>query len=92
LPESKSNRSLHAKLGVGLIALGIAGILWGVFHILDAAQGSDPTRRSTYDEVKPRLHRAFPGGLARGLAGLGVAMIGGRVLAMGRGRGDRTGE
>jgi len=76
---------------VGLIALGIVGILWGAFHILDAAEGSDPTRRSTYDEVKPRLQRAFPGGLARSLAGLGIAMIGGRVLAKGRSKGDRTG-
>jgi hypothetical protein len=86
LPDAK-RISPHTKAGALLIALGIAGILWGVFHVLDAARGSDPTRRSTYDEVKPRLQRAFPGGLVRSLAGLGVAMIGGRVLAKGRGLG-----
>ena len=89
MPNSNSN-SFQAKLGALLIALGIVGILWGVFHILDATQGSDRTRRSTYDEVKPRLQQAFPGGLVRSLAGLGIAMIGGRVLAKGRGTGDRT--
>jgi len=91
LPDAKRN-SPHTKVGALLIALGIAGILWGVFHILDAAQGPDSTRRSTYDEVKPRLQRAFPGALVRSLAGLGVAMIGGRVLAKGRGPGARAGD
>ena len=91
MPNANSN-SFQAKFGALLVALGIVGILWGVFHILGAAQGSDRTRRSTYDEVKPRVQQAFPGGLVRSLAGLGIAMIGGRVLAKGRGPGNRNGD
>jgi hypothetical protein len=70
------------RLGAALIAIGIAGILWGVFHVLAATQPPPgaPLRRQTYDEVKPRVHRSFAGGLVRALAGLGVALIGGRVL------------
>ena len=70
------------RLGAALIALGILGILWGVFHVLAATQPPPgaPMRRQTYDEVKPRIHQSFAGGLVRALAGLGVALVGGRVL------------
>jgi len=71
------------RLGVALIALGILGILWGVFHVLEATRPppGEPFRRQTYNEVKPRVHQSFPGGLVRALAGLAVAMAGGRLLA-----------
>ena len=70
------------RLGVALIALGIVGILWGVFHVLEATRPppGEPHRRQTYNEVKPRIHRSFAGGLVRALAGLGLALVGGRVL------------
>lgn len=69
------------RLGAALIALGILGILWGVFHVLAATQPppGEPLRRQTYNEVKPRVHAAFAGGLVRALAGLGVALVGGRL-------------
>ena len=59
-------------------------MLWGVLPVLEAARGPGSGRRQTYNEVKPRLQRAFPAFLIRGLAGLGVAMVGGRVLAKAR--------
>ena len=70
----------RARWGAVLIALGIAGILWGVVHILLAVGGPeqpDFAHRQTYDQVKPIVHRVFFGGLVRSLAGLALAIAGG---------------
>ncbi len=70
----------RARIGAWLIALGIAGILWGVFHLLAAVGGPeqpDFAHRQRYDEVKLLIHRSFFGALLRSLAGLAVAMAGG---------------
>lgn len=57
-----------------LVALGIAGILWGVFHMLGSVHGSDGAARTfaereSYNQVKTRLHEALPGGLTRAAVG-----------------------
>lgn len=70
----------RARLGLALIALGLAGILWGVLHVLLAVGGpeqADFAHRPRYDEVKPVVHRELFGGLVRSLAGLLVAFLGG---------------
>ncbi len=69
-----------------LIALGIVGILWGVFHVLRAV---DPPGQRTfedrvpYNEAKRVVHERFPGALARSLAGLALAMFGARLARRG---------
>jgi hypothetical protein len=88
---TKSNR--RARLGIVLIALGIAGILWGVFHVLDAIPSSeqkDFAHRTTYGEAKAAVHETFLGGLLRALAGLALAMAGARVRARALREPERT--
>jgi hypothetical protein len=83
-PTSGEARSRRDAWGWVLIGVGILGILWGVFHVLNAVGGPeqrDFAHRLPYNEVKVRVHGAFLGGLVRSLAGLAVAMIGGRVRA-----------
>lgn len=82
-PETATRLRRHGAL---LIALGIAGILWGVFHVLGPVgdlQRRFPGQRVGYDMVKVEVHRAFLGGLLRSLAGLGLAMWGGRLRRLG---------
>lgn len=71
----------RVDLGLVLIALGILGILWGVFHLLGNVHGPDgPPRtfaeRTSYNEAKGNIHRVFPGALLRALPGLALAMYG----------------
>ena len=82
--EHEPRRRRTNQLGWLLIVVGIAGIVWGVFHVLGAVGGPDQrdfAHRIPYDEVKRRVHGAFAGGLVRSLAGLGVALVGGRLRA-----------
>ena len=70
------------RLGLVLIALGLAGILWGVFHVLDAIGGyeeRDFAHRKRDYEVRTVVHETFPGALARSLAGLALVLAGGRL-------------
>jgi hypothetical protein len=70
------------RLGLALIALGIAGILWGVFHVLGAIGGyevRDFAHRKPDSEVRAIVHRTFPGALARSLFGLALVLAGGRL-------------
>jgi hypothetical protein len=70
------------RLGTLLVVLGLAGILWGVAHVLGAVgepEQRDFAHRQTYDEVKPLVHGALFGGMLRGLAGLGLALLGARL-------------
>ncbi len=70
----------RARIGAWLIALGILGILWGVFHMLSAVGGPekpDFAHRQRYDEVKVIVQREMFGALLRSLVGLAVAMAGG---------------
>jgi hypothetical protein len=74
----------RAKFGLALIALGVLGILWGVFHVLGAlptAEKLDFAHRMTDYQARKSVHETFPGGLARALVGLGIAVWGGSVRA-----------
>jgi hypothetical protein len=85
--EPRSARR-RAAIGAALIALGVAGILWGVFHVLAAAQlrpeRLDFAHRTTSDQARQAVHETFGGGLLRALAGLALAIAGGRVRARAR--------
>jgi hypothetical protein len=75
-PEARS------RLGTGLIVLGLVGILWGVFHVLNAIGGyeqRDFAHRKTDYEVRKTVHETFPGGFARAMVGLTLLVIGGRL-------------
>jgi hypothetical protein len=70
----------RARWGGALLAVGVAGILWGVLHVLLAVGGperADFAHRPRYDEVKPIVQRELFGGLLRSLGGLIVALVGG---------------
>jgi hypothetical protein len=86
--EQQAELRRRARFGALVIALGIAGILWGVAHILLAVGGPekpDFAHRQTYDQVKPIVHRVFFGGLVRSLAGLALAIAGGRMRSRAQG-------
>lgn len=81
---------MRAQLGLVLIALGVVGMLWGVFHIL----GSVPkpakrefAYRTTDFQARSAVHDSFFGGFARAMAGLGLAVYGGYLRK--KARGDR---
>jgi len=72
----------RAKIGLALIAVGILGILWGVFHVLDAVpkpESLDFAHRTTDHQARAAVHRSFFGGLVRALFGLTIAISGGRM-------------
>jgi hypothetical protein len=69
----------RARLGAVLIVLGIAGILWGVFHVLNAIprpEQIDFAHRTTDREARTAVHETFLGGLLRALGGLATAILG----------------
>lgn len=79
----------RAALGVALIALGVAGIVWGVFHLLAALPEPDQldfAHRTTDYQNRSVAHERFPGAAWRALCGLGLALLGGRVRARAVGR------
>lgn len=81
-PEGNVQSARRAQLGLVLIGLGILGILWGVFHILESVP--KPARlefayRTTDHQARSAVHDSFAGGLVRALAGLGLAIYGGHV-------------
>ena len=82
--DDRRRAELRAKLGLALIVLGIAGILWGVFHLLDALpkpESLDFAHRTTDFENRKVVHEEFAGTVWRGLLGFGVALVGGRIRA-----------
>lgn len=79
--------------GLVLIVVGIAGILWGVFHVLGNAYGpggpaTEFAQRPGYDRVKVNVHAVFFGGLVRAFSGLALAMFGAHLRRRARGRPD----
>jgi hypothetical protein len=76
------------RLGLGLIALGLATILASVLFVLESANGpgtgpkSFAARRS-YDLVKVEVQRTFPLALVAGLAGLGLTLFGAHLRRAG---------
>lgn len=83
-PEQAAQAELRARRGLMLIAVGVLGILWGVFHVLAAlptAEKLDFAHRMTDYQARSSVHETFPGGLARALIGLAIALWGGRMRA-----------
>jgi hypothetical protein len=85
--QGSTSSARRARVGLVLIVLGLGGILWGVFHVLNAIPRSerrDFAHRTTDRQARGAVHEHFLGGLLRALAGLGVALVGGRLRAGGR--------
>lgn len=81
-PEQVTREEQRAKRGLVLIVAGVVGILWGVFHVLGAlptAEKLEFAHRMTDHQARSSVHETFPGGLLRALAGLAVALWGGRM-------------
>lgn len=80
--RAAEQRGKRARAGLVLIALGIVGMLWGVFHILDSVP--KPAKRefayrTTDFQARSAVHDSFFGGFARAMVGLGLALYGGRL-------------
>jgi len=77
-------RGGRRRFAVVLLALGVLVILSAVLRVASAGYGSRPLRelpeRRSYDTVKRDVHRVLPWALVQGLAGLGLAWVGGRAL------------
>ena len=81
-PEGPPPTTPRKSLGLTLTALGLVGILWGVFHVLGAIGGyeqRDFAHRKTDFQVRSVVHETFPGGFARAMGGLALLLIGGRL-------------
>lgn len=66
------------RLGLALVLLGLLGIVWGVLHVLEAANGPGYGPRTfedrrSYNQVKEGVHGSFLGGCLR--AGIGFALV-----------------
>jgi hypothetical protein len=77
------------SLGIALVVGGILVIVGAVLFVLESANGpgGGPTSfaaRRSYNQVKVEVHRVFPYALLVGLAGLGLALYGGRLLERGK--------
>ena len=77
----RSAAEKRARLGLALIVAGIVTIVAGVLYVL---QSADPNarrfeERMSYNQTKVEVHRTLPVGLAVALAGLGLALLGGRL-------------
>ena len=73
----------RARLGLALIVAGILAIVGGVLVVLESANGPGlgPTKfeeRRSYNQTKEAVHSS-PLGFVIALAGLGVAIVGGRL-------------
>ena len=74
----------NRRLGTAFVVIGLVTIVGAVLWILEVANGpgTGPKRfaeRRSYNQVKEALHESFPLGFAVGVAGLGLAMLGGRM-------------
>ncbi|MCC7010998.1 MAG: hypothetical protein IT454_00435 [Planctomycetes bacterium] len=86
-PPSTPESERRAALGLVLIGLGVLGILWGVFHILEAVPKPEKlefAHRTTDFQARSAVHDSFLGGLLRALVGLGLALWGGRLRSKSR--------
>ena len=78
-------RRPRRKLGITLIVLGLVIIVASVITVLEIANGpgSGPkafAQRRSYDQVKESVHETFPIAFLVGLGGLGLALLGSRLL------------
>jgi hypothetical protein len=79
-PESARHPDRRRSIGVVLIGVGVLGILWGVFHVLESVprpERIDFAHRVTDYQARSAVHGSFFGGLLRSLCGLALAMFGG---------------
>jgi hypothetical protein len=79
---AREQRDKRARLGLVLIGLGLIGILWGVFHILESVPRPAKREfayRTTDFQARSAVHGSFAGGLLRALAGLSLAVYGAHV-------------
>ena len=76
-------------LGIVLVVLGLLVIVVSVITVLEVANGPGTgpktfAERRSYDQVKEAVHRVFPLAFLVGLGGLGIALLGQRVLSRAR--------
>ncbi len=76
------------RRGTALFVLGLALIVWGVFHVLGSIQGDEPwptefAERKSYNQVKTAVQGSFFGGFVRGFLGLGLCAVGLRMRERG---------
>ncbi len=72
------------QTGYALIAIGVLTIVAAVVWVLEVANGPGTgpksfAARRGYDQVKESVHETFPYAFAVGLAGLALALFGGRL-------------
>ena len=72
------------KLGFLLIGVGLLTIVGAVLYVLEEANGPGTgpktfAERRSYDMVKDSVHETFPLAFGVGVAGLGLALLGGRL-------------
>ncbi len=75
--------------GYALIAIGLLTIVAAVLWVLEVANGPGTgpksfAARRGYDQVKESVHEVFPLAFAVGLAGLGLAVLGKRLVRVQR--------
>jgi cytochrome c biogenesis protein CcdA len=84
VPESALDPRQRRRraVGIALIVLGVLTILAGVEYVLlqvDGRMVHEFAERTTYRQAKTAIHRAYPIGLGIALAGLALALLGGRL-------------
>ncbi len=72
-------------VGRGLVGVGIAVLLWAALAFTNDSLGGPPdelifANRRPYNEVKRAAHDAFLPLLLRTVAGMGLLLVGGRLL------------
>ena len=86
---------VRSKLGTALIALGLVGILWGVFHVLGGIgsyEQRDFAHRKTDYQVRSTVHETFPLGFTKAMAGLALLLVGAHLRRAGRSEAEPPGE
>lgn len=73
------------RVGQVLIGLGLTIILVAVLYVLEMANGPGTgpkafANRRGYDRVKQSVHQTFPMAFVVGVGGLGLAMLGTRMV------------
>jgi hypothetical protein len=80
----------HRRLGIALIVVGLLTIVVSVITVLEIANGPGTgpksfAERRSYDQVKVAVQQSFPIAFVVGLGGLGLAMLGKRLIGDGAG-------
>jgi hypothetical protein len=80
---------------LALLCSGLIAIVVSVLVVLESANGPGTgpksfEERRSYDQVKVEVQRTFPLALLGALAGLGLAIVGTRVLESATGRSEEA--